>query len=474
MVIKNELAWGIIALSCVFFFGITFGTQLGIFALLGILILWWTWRYPEEGFLTLIAISPLLPLLKATQTIGDATLIKDVIIITLFFRTFFVPLLTQTLPYRKNTLFAPLVALASWAVFEVLNAGVTTLSILRLRDIGLYMMLYFGVLYLPHTLERMKVRLFVFLTTLGITILLGTFQMISLPDSTVLRFDPARQIWIPRAGSTFAHATVFAEYLVTGAMLIIALLIAQKKKISLSILLFATTLLLYFTYTRASWIAFVIGIAAIAGAYVLPLLKIRKPSSLLAPVFGSIAGVILLGFLAFQFTPVGTFVTSAFDPTYASNAERIAFIALLLGQTSNTDAVIGKGLGNTITEAREGGDATAFDIASGESRTIQLSKDSTLVDNQYLKTFIEMGVVGIVFTFWVFWRFFIASTRALKQKNISSYVLGISCIGFLAAFIVQALFVDIWDVYPTNAMFWTLAALVSQTQEKNYTPENDH
>lgn len=172
----------------------------------------------------------------------------------------------------------------------------------------------------------------------------------------------------------------------------------------------------------------------------------------------------IFSFALYRFTPVGTFVRSGFDINYGSNADRIVFIVNLISQTSNTDAIIGKGLGNTITEIRKGGDATAFDIASGESRTIQLSKDQTLVDNQYLKTFIEMGVVGIVLTFWLFWRFFLASKRARSQTEPVSYVLGIACIGFLAAFIVQALFVDIWDVYPTNAIFWTVAALVSQVK----------
>ncbi len=467
MKVNNELAWGIVALSCVLFFLAAFGVEAAVFSLLGILVLWWTWEYPEESFLTLIVISALLPLLKVTQTLGNATLIKDVIIITLFVRNFFFPLITQTLPYRKNALLAPLIALAGWACFEVLRAGVTTLSILRLRDIGLYMLLYFAVLYLPHTAARMKVRLITFFATLSITMVLGVFQFLYLPDSSVLRFDPVRQIWIPRIASTFAHPTVFAEYLITGAMLIITLILTTKRKISLSIFLIAPIILLYFTYTRAGWIGFVVGLGTIALTYILSLFNIQRPKALLVPVLSSLIALCLVGVLAFQFTPIGIFIRSGFDLNYASNADRIVFIVQLISQTSNIDAVIGKGLGNTITQAREGGDATVFDIASGESRTIQISKDQTLVDNQYLKTFIEMGVVGVVLTFWLFWRFFLASKKALEQKNTYSYTLGIACIGFLAAFILQALFVDIWDVYPTNAIFWTLAALVSQGKESH-------
>src|SRR3989344_2885849 len=458
--VAPELAWGVIAACCVAFFLSAFGIQSAILALLGILVLWWTFEYPEKSFLTLIILSPLLPLIKATQTLGNVTLIKDIIIITLFFRIFLIPLLTQKLPYRRNAFFSPIAALTIWACFEVVRAGITTLSILRLRDIVLYILLYFGVLYLPHTAKRMRIRMIVFFITLGIVMLLGIFQFLHLPDSTVLRFDPVRQIWIPRIASTFAHPTVFAEFLITGIVLLLGLLLKKKKPhvpIAELLLLVSATLLLYFTYTRAGWIGFVVAGMAVGATYLTRAtsLVIRKSVIVTLLVLLSV-----VGFALFRFTPVGTFLNSAFDANYASNADRIVFIVQLISQTTNTDAIIGKGLGNTISKTRDGGDATAFDIASGESRTVQLSKDQTLVDNQYLKTFIEMGVVGVVLTFWLFFRFFLTAKKALPSA------LGIACIGFLAAFMIQALFVDIWDVYPTNAIFWTLAALISHTSIK--------
>ncbi len=475
-IVHGDIVWTAIATASILLIFLLFGMEIAAFALLGMLIFWWTYEYPEKSFLTLIILAPLLPLLKATQTLGNATLIKDVIIIALFLRTFLFPLLTQSLPYRRNALFAPLVALATWACFSVLRSGITPLSVLRLRDIGLYMVLYFAVLYLPHTAQRMKMRLIVFLATLAVVMTLGVFQFLYLPDSTVLRFDPVREIWIPRIASTLAHPSVFAQYLITGATLILGLIFAarhlrlQRKRwqeIGATSILLCILTLLYLTYTRAGWLGFAFSFSLMGITYVFLQLKttsavhVWKRSSMLVALLALCVIVVA----AYSFTPVGTFVKSAFDPNYASNADRIVFIIHLISQTSNTDAVIGKGLGNTITEAREGGNASAFDIASGRSRTIQLSKDQTLVDNQYLKTFIEMGTVGVVLTFWLFWRFVIASKDALKKRTYSSFVLGIASVGFLAAFTVQALFVDIWDIFPTNAIFWTLAALVSQVRK---------
>ncbi len=480
MNIKPEIAWGIIAVLVALFLALFFSVEIGLYALVFAIAAWWVWESPEESFLALIILAPLLPLLKATQTLGNSTLIKDVIIITLFVKTFLVPLLEQRLPYRKNLLFAPIVALVGWSLFEVIQGG-STLAILRLREIALYILLYFAVLYLPHTAKIMRTRTLVFLTTLVIVMVLGIFQFYFAPDSTVLRFDPVRQIWIPRMASTFGHPTVFAEYLITGAMLILGLVVGimpaksagkQPYKIGSVIVLLTIVILIYFTYTRAAWIGFVGGFIAVAILYFLPLYEGRRggversvttpsrsplykgeKSRLLTAIFVTI---IVLTIVALRFTPVGTFLRTAIDPSYASNADRIAFVVQLVSETSNADVLIGKGLGNVVTQVRKGGDVSAVDIASGDSRTVQLSKDSTLVDNQYLKTFMEMGVVGIVFTFWLFWRFFLAAREA-------SPILRILGIGFLASFMIQALFVDIWDVFPTNAIFWTLAAMVSQS-----------
>lgn len=474
---SSRFAWALIAITSALFIALFISIQMGLAALGFAIIAWWVWENSEEGLLFLIVISPLLPVLKVTQTLGDITLIKDVVIIALFFKTFLVPLFNKTLPYRRNAFLAPIIALCGWAILEALHASSRALAVLRLRDILLYIVLYFAVLYLPHTKKIMKARFAWFLATLLVVMVLGIIQLKSFPDSTVLRFDPVRQIWIPRMGSTFGHPTPFAEFLITAQMLCIGYLLVGYKharnRIIIAAIFVATLPLLYYTYTRASWIALVIGVLSIFAILVWKTtggIRIQRRH-----IAASIIILIIAGGGVFRFSHVGTFLRSAFDPTYASNAVRFGFITQLIAQTSNADAIIGKGLGSSITQTTISSDVTAVDIASGDSRTIQLSKDATLVDNQYLKTFIEMGVVGVVFTLWLFWRFFATSVQMLRpakpgQSGASMQIcrlLGIAGIGFITTFAVQALFVDIWDVYPTNAIFWILAALISQ--QKNLT-----
>lgn len=467
---SSRFAWAIIALISALFVALFVSIQLGIAILAFSCVAWWVWDNSEEGLLLLIVLSPLLPLLKVTQTLGDITLVKDVIIIALFFKTFLTPFFNKTLPYRKNALLAPIIALSGWAIVEALHASSHVLAVLRLRDILLYILLYVAVLYLPHTKKIMAVRFTWFLATLAVVMALGIIQLKSFPDSTVLRFDPARQIWIPRMGSTFGHPTPFAEFLITAEMLCIGYILAGYKHARnniIAIALFIATLpLLYFTYTRASWIAFVVGAVSIFAILIWKRtggITIQKKHIAIA-----VAAFLIVGAGIFQFSHVGTFLRSAFDPTYASNAARFGFITQLIAQTSDIDAIIGKGLGSSITQTATPSDVTAADITTGDSRTIQLSKDATLVDNQYLKTFIEMGVIGVVFTAWLFWRFAAASLSLIKSNTTGiTRLLGIAGIGFIASFIVQALFVDIWDVYPTNAIFWILAALISQQKTQS-------
>ena len=98
---------------------------------------------------------------------------------------------------------------------------------------------------------------------------------------------------------------------------------------------------------------------------------------------------------------------------------------------------------------------------------MQLAKNQTLVDNQYLKSFVEMGLTGLSVYGWLYWRFLKAALRAVdNQQSRISQIIGLWGIAFLSAFIVQAFFIDIWDIFPTNAAFWIVAAFVSVSAQK--------
>ena len=468
-------AWALVAVLVSAFVALFVSFQVGVWILFFTIAAWWTWEHPEEGFLLLIVLAPLLPMMKITQTIGTATLIKDIIIGTLLLKLVLVPLVTKRLPYRRNVLFAPAAALLAWTAWETLRADSLLLGVLRARDIVLYLALFFAVLYLHHDPRTLHARFRWVSSVLLVVLALGVYQWFFAVDSAVLRYDPVRDVWIPRLSSILAHPSIFGQYVVFAAALFGgAALVGRKPQRPL----FAALLLLlvpfvYLTYSRAVWLGLAVSLAVQSVVLAARLVRQPLPPSprlrrashfpLWKYAMPTVAGALLLTLLLIRFTPAGIFVRSAFDPTYGSNEERLEFLVRLIAPLSNTEALIGKGLGDVLAQNFRAVDVTTFDIATGDARAVQLTKNRTLVDNQYLKTLVEMGLTGLLIYVWLYWRFGKAAWQLSNDRTAApgQRIIGLAAIGFLAAFVVQALFIDIWDIFPTNANFWIIAALVS-------------
>jgi len=439
------------------------GIESGVLILMFSALAWWTWQVPNLALIFFIVSAPLLPLLKFTQSGGSITLIKDVIILTLFARLVCYPLLTKTLPYRRNHLFVPLLLLAGWTVLNLLRADSLVLGILRARDIALYVILYAAVLYAPLD-EKYLRRLLGWTVAAGIIVLgLGIYQWFGAVDSAVLRFDPARQVWIPRISSTLAHPSVFGEYLIALAALSAAALATVRTLRDRALwLAFSVTLLpfIFLTYSRGVWI----GLAAMVAAMSFLLWRVYSKTRVRISWQGIAGGSTVIAVLVVAIvmtTPLATFIQSAFDPTYASNAIRLDFAVRLIAGLSSTDALIGAGLGDVIAQNFRTIELSSSDITAGAARSIQVAKDATLVDNQFLKTFIELGLGGLLIYTWIYFVTLKSAWNIAQQKKLLPRAVGLAAFGFAAAFIVQALFIDIWDIFPTNALYWIFAGLVA-------------
>ncbi|MBI4021741.1 MAG: O-antigen ligase family protein, partial [Candidatus Andersenbacteria bacterium] len=406
LAMRPLFAWLLVAVLCAAFVSFFLSLQAGVFLLLFLALAWWTWEHPENGILFLLVAAPLLPMFKITQSIGTITLLKDIIILTLFARLVLVPLLQQKLPYRRNVLLAPLLALGLWVLFAGLKSDVIIVGLLRARDIILYLLLYMSVLYLAHDRLTQRRRVWWFIASALIVLWLGVYQWFYAPDSAVLRFDPLREIWLPRLSSVLAHPSIFGQYLLTLAALAGAgtLAVRGRARVLMALLCTATLPFIYFTYSRAVWLGLVVmvltGVAMMAVRLWLKRLPRRYAALGSSAAAVSVAVLILLS----MYTPAGVFLRSAFDPTYGSNEERLEFMARLIAPLSSAEALIGRGLGDVLEQNFREADVTAYDLVSGASRTVQLTKNRTLVDNQWLKTMVEMGLAGLLIYGWIFWR----------------------------------------------------------------------
>lgn len=469
LTIQRELAWALVVVSVAATVALIVSPQLAFFLLLFAVLGWWTWHNPTPAFGVLVVISPFLPMLKITQTLGLMTLMKDVIIITLFLRLVFVPLLQRRLPYRRNMLLAPIFALLVWVAVALARADVVTLGILRTRDIGLYILAYFAVLYLPRKKMFWRSQFWLFIMSAIVVAGLAIWQWFMAPDSAVLRFDPARAVWIPRASSIMAHPSVLGEYMVmvVGLLASVMIVLAGWWRVVSAGAIIVLFPLIYLTYSRAVWIALVVGLGVLGVVYIW---KIFRDRGLGRRLVWTTLSVVLVGVLMFliglRTTSLDVFIRSAVDPTYGSNFERLEFMARLISPLQSGDAIIGMGLGDVLQQNFRTVEINTFDIASGADRSVQLAKNSTLVDNQYLKTFIEMGLIGLIIYGWLFWRmargaWWLVMTDGSGPRRVDK-IIGLWAIGFLAAFVTQALFIDIWDIFPTNLAWWVIAGLVSR------------
>jgi len=484
--IRPIFGWLLIAVVSGAVVSLLVSLQAGLLILFFLSVAWWVWENTEEGFLLLIILAPLLPMLKITQTIGTVTLIKDVIILTLFVRLVGWPLIKKRLPYRRNILLAPIGALILWTAFEMLRADSIILGILRARDIGLFIFLYWAVLYLKHDRERMIMRLKWLWGGVIILLILAVYQWFWAVDSAVLRFDPIRNVWIPRLSSIMAHPSIFGQYLVSVAALASAIFIGNRNnrvRWFVAALFIVILPFIWLTYSRAVWIGLVMVMLVVSTALTVRWATGRiVKKRLMSYGLSALLVVLVVALAVGKYTPVGVYVRSAIDPTYGSNEERLEFAVRLIAPLTNTEAILGKGLGDVLAQNFRSVDLEIFDVASGNARSVQLTKNRTLVDNQYLKTFIEMGMIGILIYGWIYWRIGkyswsltrLGESRAgdVAIKSVLNRIVGYWGLGFLAAFVVQAFFIDIWDIFPTNMLFWIVGAFVS-ARSVNLDPTQD-
>ena len=445
------------AAAIAIFLGLFFSAQAGLFAIAAMWVAVGAWRYPKEAFLLLLFVAPLLPILKATQVLSVVTPLKDVVIGALLLKTTILPLVQKRDPYRRNVLLFTLVLFTLWALVGFLRADNTVLGLLRLRDLFLYIPLLWIARAVIASYADLRLLLRIVVGGGAIILLLVGLQFLAWPDGMVLRYDPVLATWIPRVSGTLAHPNLLASYLLFLIPLVSSLFLVRsfslRARSLFAVCTIASLLILFFTYSRSGWIAVVGALGALVGLVLVRRRRLVLPSVALA------AGVFLL--LVTLVPGAKTFLRTAIDPTYASNAERLEILAGVVATASPTSAIVGEGLGDVVSATMRSVSISLGDIAAADVRHVQIAKARTFVDNAVLKTWLELGVVGLGLIFWITVRALGMSWRESRMGSLpEGRALARALFATTVGLVVLSFFLDVPEIFPVALFWWAFVGVV--------------
>lgn len=184
---------------------------------------------------------------------------------------------------------------------------------------------------------------------------------------------------------------------------------------------------------------------------------IRRRVSMRYFVFGAI--VVAIGFIAFP--RVGNLLRTAVDPTYGSNAERLQILTSLVASTTNTDVLIGRGLGDVYQGTGREINISLSDVVSADAQGVRTAKDRTFVDNAVIKTWIEAGLVGLIIVSFLLWRVLCLAWSVTKEgKTEDERIFAVGFFSATAGLFVMSFFLDIPEVFPIALYWWTFIGVL--------------
>jgi len=438
------------------FSGLFFSAQAGIFILGGAWVVVLSWKYPKQAFWILLFFAPLLPLLKITQTLSAVTPIKDFIIVALFARVVIYPIYLKQDPYRRNNVLLSTFFLCGYALLATLRADSYVLGILRLRDILLYIPLLWIGRAIVVSRKDFNDFLKISFGGVGLVLLLALAQFVFFTDGMILRFDPSNGSWIPRVSSVLAHPNILGSYMLCLLPLLFSFALFRFKKGWKPKVVFGMGLLglvaVYATYSRGVWIAFAVTALAVG------VLVVYQKRQLFIKVVLPLILIVVVSLLVIPRTR--NLLRTVIDPSYASNQERIGIVASLVSEMSNTDALIGRGLGDIFESTNRNINISISDIASNNVQSVQTAKARTFVDNAVLKTWIETGLAGLLIVGWLVWNVVKKGwTSFVGGRSVEEKYFGMAIFATTVGLFVLSFFLDIPETFPVALYWWTLVGV---------------
>lgn len=208
----------------------------------------------------------------------------------------------------------------------------------------------------------------------------------------------------------------------------------ETDPLRLALYIAVFTLALLVSFSRSGWIAIIPTVLLLA-------LFLRRKGALIY-MFTAVA-LALLASLAFIAPGVSSRIHSVFRYSTAPSLLRRLDTWTAMMQQACTNLMFGSGLGSYT-----------------RSTLAQRANIGTL-DNYYVKTLVEQGVIGLVvlgFLFFSLYRLGWMLYRRLSDRELMNFLIGV--MASLTYIILLGIPAQILDVFPVNALFWILAGLL--------------
>lgn len=340
--------------------------------------------------------------------------------------------------YQWTPLEFPLIFFIGIGLFLLLaNTEYMNIGIDGLRAVIQYMFWYFVVVQLLKSTAAVK-RVYLILVFVGALLALhGVYQYIigaEMPSNWV---DAAEAGVRTRVYSIIGSPNILGSLMALLIPMSVSLIYYETKflkKAIFGVIALIMTACLVFTFSRGAWVGFAVAIAVFL---------LMKDKRLLVPFIG-------LSLLVIVFVPeVGNRITYMLSPEYiASNMKGGRLLRWGKGlEMLKPVPWFGLGLG------RFGGAVAMNNKLPGINYFY--------MDNYYLKTAVEMGVVGLSAFLFLMYNVVAWGLRAVKKLQHSSEVhLVQGMLAGMCGVLVHNFFENVFEVPMMTSYFWLLAGLI--------------
>ncbi len=262
----------------------------------------------------------------------------------------------------------------------------------------------------------------------------GVFQQIigiETPEEWVDKAEAAIQT---RVFSIVVSPNVLGSLLIPFMMITAGQLLTTNKRLERWLYLGALAIqaaCMVFTYSRGAWLAFALSAVVFCFLY--------NPRLLILAAAAAFAAV--------KFVPgIGSRFSYLFSSAYISSSQRGGRLALWQSAIDKFkyDPVFGSGFGTF------GGAVAARRVPGGY-----------YVDNFYLKTLAESGIIGLAALIWLLFSLFRSGYSACKKiKDSNLYIMGAAIFSGLLGIAAHNAVENIFEVPMMTSYFWLLAGML--------------